>query len=291
MVYSMTGFGDASAEINGKSYTIEIKSLNGKNSDIRFRSATNLKEREIQLRKQVSKLAMRGKFDINLIVTSTKGEDSISLNKNLMDRYYKDLMAFSSERDIQQGDILQSLIRLPNVVQVSENDITDEEWTLIQEMVGKAVTKLNKFRATEGLSIKEDMLARAQCIVDALESVKPYEEERIDNVKERIRKNLSQQFADEKVDKNRFEQEIIYYIEKLDINEEKVRLTQHCKFFQEALRSDDIEKGRKLSFISQEMGREINTLGSKAQHSDIQQLVVKMKDELEKIKEQVLNIV
>ena len=289
MIYSMTGFGEASKEIDNKKYSIEIRSLNGKSTDIRFKSNNNLRDKEIALRKLITDLGMRGKFDVNLMITS-EGEEDSKINRSVMDGYYKDLSVFAKENNIAIGDILQTLVRLPNVVQLGDDKISDNEWEIISNMTKAAMTNLNTFRETEGASLDKDLRVHVNNIQEALVAVKPYEEARIENVKTRIKKNLNQHLNEENMDQNRFEQEILYYIEKLDINEEKVRLAQHCKFFIEELDKSAIQKGKKLNFIGQEMGREINTLGAKAQHPDIQQLVVKMKDELEKVKEQVLNI-
>jgi len=289
MIYSMTGYGEASREVGNKVYRIEIRSLNGKNSDIRFKSNANLRDKEISLRKLIKEAGLRGKFDVNLTITSGGEEDS-QINKAAMERYYADLTQFAQDKDIGKGDILQTLVRLPNVVQLGEDEVTDEEWDIISSMSQEAMQQLNAFRKTEGDSMDEDLIERISQIRTALSEVDPYEASRITTIKERIKKNLNQHLSDEQVDHNRFEQEVLFYLERLDINEEKVRLSQHCTFFLEELGKQGIQKGKKLNFISQELGREINTLGAKAQHSDIQQLVVKMKDELEKIKELVLNI-
>ena len=286
----MTGFGQASAEIGNKTFKIEIKSLNGKTTDIRFKSNSSLRDKEIELRKLILEKGMRGKFDVNLSIESSLGEEDTFINQQLMQRYYNDLKAFADKNNIVAGDMLQSIIRLPNIVQINEGDISDEEWTQISDMAHRALDQLNAFRATEGESLKKDILGSAAKIQSLLKEIEPHEGARIENLRERIKKNLNQYLAKENVDENRFEQEMIFYIEKLDINEEKVRLAQHCKFFKEAVELDKKLKGKKLSFISQEMGREINTLGAKAQHPEIQQAVVQMKDQLEKIKEQVLNI-
>jgi len=288
MIYSMTGYGEASREIGKKVYRVEVRSLNGKNTDLRFRTNTNLRDKELALRKLITDLGMRGKFDVNLTISSAGEEDS-QLNTTVMERYYNTLLGFAKDKEIDKGDILQTLVRLPNVVQLGEEAISEDEWTVISEMTKEAMAMLSSFREKEGGSLQSDLKERVAAIRQALKDVDQYETARIEAIKERIKKNLQQHLSDEQVDQNRFEQEILFYLEKLDINEEKVRLAQHCSFFLEQLDQEKIQKGKKLNFISQEMGREINTLGAKAQHSDIQQLVVKMKDELEKIKEQVLN--
>lgn len=288
MIYSMTGFGQAKREMGSKTFQIEVRSLNGKSTDIRFKSSVNLKDKELALRKLITDLGMRGKFDVNLMISSDGEEDS-QINHKVMKRYYDTLKTFSSDNNLDQGDILQTLIRLPNVVQLGDTEISDEEWGVIEDMTKEAMAMLNEFRVTEGVSLEEDFKTRVEGITTSLAETDKYDAARITAIKERIRKNLNQHMSDESVDENRFEQEILFYLEKLDINEEKVRLSQHCKFFLEEVAEEKIVKGKKLNFISQEMGREINTLGAKAQNTDIQQLVVAMKDNLEKIKEQVLN--
>ena len=234
-------------------------------------------------------MGMRGKFEVNLNLTSEGAEDS-RINQPLMSRFYEEISTFAKDKGIGTGDILQSLIRLPNVVQMGEDVISDEEWEVIRAMAEEAVTKLNQFRKTEGASMEKDLNVRVNNILSALESVPEHEAARIEHIKARIRKNLNEHLKDENLDENRFEQELLFYLERLDINEEKVRLRQHCEFFIQEVAKEAIQKGRKLNFISQEIGREINTLGAKAQHSEIQKMVVRMKDELEKMKEQILNI-
>ena len=289
MIYSMTGYGEATRQIGQDAYRIEIKSLNGKNADIRFKSNTNLRDKEIALRKLILDKGLRGKFEVNLTKTSGGADDS-NINRPTMDRYYEQLSQFTTDHNLDKGDILQTLVRLPNVVQTGEEEISDEDWKVINAMAEEAIDKLNAFRKTEGDSLEKDLKIRIANILEALDEVPNYEKARIETVKNRIKKNLNQHIAEDNIDSNRFEQELLFYIEKLDINEEKVRLAQHCKFFSEEVVKEVMQKGRKLNFVGQEIGREINTLGAKAQHSDIQQLVVKMKDELEKLKEQILNI-
>lgn len=290
MILSMTGYGEASRELHNKIYKIEIKSLNGKMSDIRFKANTNLKEKEIELRRMILELAFRGKFDVNLNIESTEAENDDSLNIPLMQNYATRLKSFAESQGLEHGDIIQSIIRLPNIVQLNEEGLAPDEWEIVKSMTTEAVDRLMSFRKHEGESLENDILGRISNILSLLKSIESYESSRIINLKERINRNLELYLGKDKVDENRYEQEVIYYLEKLDINEEKVRLSQHCNHFVEAVKKENIEKGKKLSFISQEIGREVNTLGAKAQQSDIQQIVVNMKDELEKIKEQVLNI-
>lgn len=290
MILSMTGYGQASNQIGNKTYRMEIKSLNGKTTDIRLKSNANLRDKELEIRKLILNKAFRGKFEVNITVESSLGNDEFQFNTALMQSYYDGLMQFAENNNINQGDILQSIIRLPNVVQQNDSEMSDEEWAGLKNLALESLKNHRNFRRAEGKSLEDDILLRVNNIAALLKDIEQYEEERITTLRERIKKNLTQYLSKENVDENRFEQEIIFYLEKLDVNEEKVRLSQHCKYYQEQVALEQDEKGKKLAFITQEMGREINTLGAKAQQSDIQQIVVNMKDELEKIKEQVLNI-
>ena len=291
MVLSMTGYGQASREFKDKTIRVEIKSLNGKTSDIRCKVPGTYKEKEIQLRKLVLEKAYRGKFDFSLTIESAKGDDEYGLNKLLFKKYYKEITELQNELGISEGDIVQTILRIPNVVGSLNEEVDEEEWAEVIVTCKDALEALNNFRATEGTAAEKDLRDAASNIASLLKDVEQYEGGRIETLKDRFRRNLEEFNQDEQVDRNRFEQEIIYYIEKLDINEEKVRLTQHCKYFDEVMDSNAMEIGKKLGFIAQEMGREINTLGAKANEKNIQQIVVSMKDSLEKIKEQVANIV
>ena len=291
MVLSMTGYGQASNQFKDKTIRVEIKSLNGKTSDIRCKVPASYKEKEIQLRKNLMDRAYRGKFDFTLTIESDKGDDEYGLNKALFRKYYRELTELKEELEIKEGDIIQSILRIPNVVGAVNEEVDEEEWNFVLQTTDAAIDALNNFRAEEGKAAEKDLKVGAQSILEFLQQVGPFENERIVNLKGRFRKNLEDFQTDEQVDRNRFEQEIIYYLEKLDINEEKVRLAQHCKYFNEVLDSGNPAIGKKLGFIAQEMGREINTLGAKANDKNIQKLVVSMKDSLERIKEQVANIV
>jgi len=287
----MTGYGQASNQFKDKTIRVEIKSLNGKTSDIRCKVPGSYKEKEILLRKHLMDKAYRGKFDFTLTIESDKGDDEYGLNKSLFRKYYHELMELKEELQIESGDIIQSILRIPNVVGAINEEVDEEEWAFVMKTTDDAILALNSFRAEEGKAAEKDLTEAADSILNLLGQVEPFESERINVLKERFRKNLEDFQTDENVDRNRFEQEIIYYLEKLDINEEKVRLAQHCKYFGEVLNSGKPAIGKKLGFIAQEMGREINTLGAKANDKHIQQIVVSMKDALEKIKEQVANIV
>lgn len=291
MVLSMTGYGQATNQFKDKKIHVEIKSLNGKTSDIRCKVPGSYKEKEIRLRKNLLEKGFRGKFDFTLTIESDKGDDEYGLNKALFRKYYQELMELKNELAIDSGDIVQAILRIPNVVGAINEDVDEDEWEVVLKTTDEAIQALNNFRAEEGTAAERDLKDAAGRIYDLLNAVEPFEAGRIEKLKERFRKNLEDFQTDEKVDRNRFEQEIIYYLEKLDINEEKVRLAQHCKYFNEVLESGKPAIGKKLGFIAQEMGREINTLGAKANEKNIQQMVVSMKDALEKIKEQVANIV
>jgi len=290
MLLSMTGYGRSSKRFGDKNISVEIKSLNGKTSDLRLRVPANFKEKEIAIRKVILKGCSRGKIDANIEITSESGEDGFGLNKSLFTKYLTEL----SSMDIPAGhntDYVQAILRIPNVIKAEDKELEEEEWNTILEVTNEALANLKNFRKEEGDMTKLDFQKRVSSIQFNLEDIAPFEKRRVDKLKERLKNKLEEYISNEKVDPNRYEQEVIYYLEKLDINEEKVRLSQHCKYFLEELEKDSSEKGKKLGFISQEMGREINTLGAKAQDADIQQRVVGMKDELEKIKEQVLNII
>ncbi len=291
MILSMTGYGKSSAQYLDKVIGVEIKSLNGKSSDIRMRIPNNIKEKEIILRKQIIKSALRGKFDFTLKIGSELGGEEYSLNKDLFKKYASEIKSLQEDLGGLEGDLLQAVMRIPNVVGASEGELDDEEWKVIERVTEEALQMLHNFRKQEGNVLRDDLEKRVKSIHQKLIEVEPMEVARITALRERMQKNLDQYMKEENVDKNRFEQEVLFYLEKLDITEEKVRLAQHCEYFLNTLNNEDTEKGKKLAFISQEIGREINTLGAKAQQSDIQQLVVSMKDELEKIKEQLANII
>ncbi|MGB1216845.1 MAG: YicC/YloC family endoribonuclease [Saprospiraceae bacterium] len=290
MILSMTGFGRASRPFGDSHISVEIRSLNSKSTDIKMRLPQRYRSQEMELRKQIKKSAERGKVDMVIELTTESGGELYSINEKLFATYYKQLAKLQGELGIPQGDFLSAIMRIQGVVDVPKGGLSEEEQNALGEAVTEALEQLQSFRLSEGNAMKEDLEARVAGIEQAMEDITPFEEGRIVNVKQRIQQQLDKFIAKDKVDENRFEQEVIYYLEKMDINEERVRLKQHCKYFIEQMSKGGKQKGRKLAFIGQEMGREINTLGSKAHSSDIQKLVVKMKDELEKIKEQSANI-
>lgn len=287
----MTGYGQASDHYGQKKITVEIKSLNGKSSDVRMKIPSFYGEKELELRKMVIEKALRGKMEFVITTESESGEDGFGLNVPLISKYITELKKIQTQFDIPNADILQSVLRIPNIIQAQDGDLEEAEWQKVLELTHKAIDALAAYRKEEGDAMYKDFIQNVDTMEALLADVANYEQARIDKIRARLHNGVLDQMTNDAIDKNRLEQEIVFYIEKLDINEEKVRLAQHCKFFREQLEKEHPIKGKKLGFISQEMGREINTLGAKAQDSSIQQLVVGMKDELEKIKEQVLNIV
>lgn len=291
MLLSMTGYGRLTNKMMDKNITVEIRSLNSKYTDMRLKIPQNYKEKEAEMRKIVMDRVERGKVDMLIEVRSLQGDESYSLNFPLFKKYYRELSKLSEELDMPQGDLMQAILKLPNVVSTEEDTIDDEEWKAVLSTLNGAIDKFEKFRRDEGAAMEKDLNLRIVNILESLGQLDPFEEVRVTRLRQRLHQNLQEYLGKDKVDENRFEQEILFYLEKIDVTEEKVRLEQHCKYFQEELAKNITLKGRKLSFITQEMGREINTLGAKAYSSDIQKIVVQMKDELEKIKEQVANSV
>lgn len=290
MVQSMTGFGKATGEINSKKITVEIKSLNSKQADISVRMPSFYKEKELPLRSLINKNLQRGKIEFNLYVELLGESSNLQLNKELFEKYYNEFNSAANQvNPNHNSDIVSIISKLPDVMKSERTELDKSEWASVSDVIETALKEINEFREIEGKSLENELALRVGNISNLLAKVKQYEQERIETVKARIITNLKEVVEDSKVDKDRFEQELIYYIEKYDVTEEKIRLTQHCKYFTETMNST-ISEGKKLGFICQEMGREINTLGSKANHSELQKIVVQMKDELEKIKEQILNI-
>ena len=290
MIKSMTGFGKATGEINHKKITVEIKSLNSKQADISVRMPSFYKEKELTLRSLINKSLQRGKIELNLYVELLGESSSLQLNKELFQKYYNEFdTAAKSVNPNHNSDIISIISKLPDVMKSERTELDKSEWTGVLSVIENALNEINAFRITEGKSLDDELTLRVNNISSLLTKVELYEQERIETVKARIISNLKEVVEDSKIDKDRFEQELIYYMEKYDVTEEKIRLAQHCKYFMETMNSN-ISEGKKLGFICQEMGREINTLGSKANHSELQKIVVQMKDELEKIKEQILNI-
>ncbi|NLU38387.1 MAG: YicC family protein [Bacteroidales bacterium] len=290
MIKSMTGYGKAECELSTKKITIEIKSLNSKQLDINTRISGIYREKDIEIRKIISDRLERGKVDFNLYCEHLGAESSATINKPIVNNYYNQLIDIYHELNMEMTELaLQTILRLPDSVKVEHEELDEQEWILIVSKINEAIDKLNMFREQEGKALESDILSHIDQIRQLKNLVDPYETERIDRIKTRLTDALNNLSVNGQSDPNRFEQELIFYLEKLDINEEKVRLENHCVYFYETIK-EPIPSGKKLGFIAQEIGREINTMGSKANHSEIQKLVIVMKDELEKIKEQLLNI-
>lgn len=286
----MTGFGQGKENYTGKVIRVEIKSLNARTTEIRCKLPASFRDREMDIRKKVLDALQRGKIDVTVSVDGISDEENTFINADAFRKYYKELDSLRNELNIKDGDIMQSILRIPNVIGQNDELADDEAFAILNTAIDEAIRTINKFRIDEGNVLKTDLIDRIRTIESHLKSVEPLESGRIEKIKDRLKKNMDEFATKLQVDQNRYEQEIVYYIEKLDINEEKVRLSQHCTYFMEEIDSKEEQKGRKLSFIAQEIGREINTIGAKAQDSEIQQYVVMMKDELEKLKEQLANI-
>jgi uncharacterized protein (TIGR00255 family) len=289
MIRSMTGYGKAECELALKKITIEVKSLNSKQLDLNTRVPGVYREKEIQIRREISDKLVRGKVDFSLYSESLGIESNSVINSSMVKSYFSQLSALNAELGLPVSELtLQIIMQLPEVVKTTRDEPDETEWKKIVETMGIALNALDNFRLQEGLSLYNDILINLNTIKTVLDKIAPYELERTNKVKERILDGLKELGSPEGVDHNRLEQEMIFYLEKLDINEEKVRLGNHCTYFIETMELDE-PVGKKLGFIAQEIGREINTLGSKANHTEMQKLVIGMKDALERIKEQLLN--
>lgn len=290
MLHSMTGFGRAVLERGNRTAIVEIRCLNSKYLDLNLRFPSAYRHKEPDIRNKVGKALSRGKIDLTISLDSTDPAVTQHINRKLATAYYRELESLRHELGAD-SDLLSIIFRMPEVLQPDNELADDEGWALVQEALEKALNAANAFRQQEGASLDSDLRSQVQAILDGLEEVEKLDPERKKLTRERLENSLKEWVGEGKADPNRFEEELIYYLEKMDISEEKVRLRNHCKYFVDVLDEPVAHKGKQLNFISQEMGREINTLGSKAAHAPIQKLVVQMKDALEKIKEQVLNAV
>ena len=284
MILSMTGFGRSEGVFEGKKITIDIKSLNSKSFDLNIKIPLRYKEKEFEIRKLLNDRALRGKVDCYVNIESLNNANDVNINHDLVNSYMQELKKVAG--DGPDFEYLKMAIRMPDVISTKSDELNDNEWIFLIELLEETLTKFENFRRTEGEILQEELHRNIQKIQKYLGKVEPYEQVRMDAVKERYRNSLNEF---DQIDETRFYQEMAYYTEKLDIAEEKVRLTQHLKYYLEVMIEESFN-GKKLGFISQEIGREINTLGSKANHAEIQKLVVMMKDDLEKIKEQTLNV-
>ncbi|HLS37427.1 MAG TPA: YicC/YloC family endoribonuclease [Sphingobacterium bovisgrunnientis] len=290
MIKSMTGYGVGTQENAKVKYTVEIKSLNSKFLELSIRLPKVVSDKELTLRGECSKLIERGK--VNVMISSEYTDQTAkasSINAELLKKYYNQLKDIASEVGEETASLFSLALNMPEVISTNDDEVDEEEGKVLLDAFYNAVAKFNAFRADEGKVLKGDLEKRVHLILAYMAEVESVEGDRIPLIRERLNQYMEDAVGKENIDKNRFEQEIVFYIDKLDITEEKVRLKSHCNYFIKALNSED-SNGKKLGFISQEMGREINTLGSKANNADIQQIVVRMKEELEKIKEQLLNV-
>ncbi|WBX73921.1 YicC family protein [Tenacibaculum pacificus] len=287
MIQSMTGYGKSVLHLPSKKVTIEIKSLNSKNLDLNTRIPSYYREKELAVRKKLASHLVRGKIDFSIYVETTSDETLTTVNKSVVANYVAQLKNAMPISDNQEIELLKMAVRMPDALKTEREELDENEWTQIAVHIDEALQEIIAYRTDEAKSLEEDFQLRIANIQSALEEVKKLDGERIANVKERLQKALTDLKVE--VDENRFEQELIYYLEKLDINEEKVRLGNHLLYFLDQLATDD-SNGKKLGFIVQEIGREVNTMGSKANFAVMQKIVIQMKDELEKIKEQILNV-
>lgn len=290
MILSMTGYGKAVVAYKEKKINVEVKSLNSKSLDLSARIAPLYREKEMEIRRLLAQKLERGKVDFSLWVEKESTVDATPINAALIENYYKQIKAISESTGIPEPeDWFTTLLRLPDVTAKTEVEVLDdEEWEVAQQAINEAIEKLTEFRKQEGAALQKKFTEKIDNIANLLKSIEPFEKSRVPKIREKIIDGLKQ-IPEVDYDKNRLEQELIYYIEKLDINEEKQRLTNHLKYFHETMKESGHGVGKKLGFIAQEMGREINTTGSKSNQAEMQNIVVKMKDELEQIKEQVLN--
>ena len=298
MIYSMTGYGKAECQVaNNKKLIVEIRSLNSKSIDLAVRIAPQLRSKELEIRTLIAQRLERGKIDLSIYYQdAVQGEATTTftpINKDAFAYYYNELSALQREFALPASDLMTTIMRIPDVTKVQDcSEISDQEWAVVLSTIESAIVQFNAFREQEGASLQCMFCEKLDAIAVLLAEVEPYEQSRVEKIKSRIEANLEQLSAttQQAIDRNRLEQEMIYYLEKLDITEEKVRLTNHLRYFRETMSGEGAGVGKKLGFIAQEMGREINTLGSKSNQSEMQIIVVKMKDILEQIKEQVLNV-
>lgn len=285
----MTGFGRAESTVGTKKVSVEVKSLNSKGLDLNLRLPSYYRSKEMDLRSFLSSEVTRGKCDIYVSYEVLGGEQNHSLNADLLKKYLSEIKDFESSNQLSSGDIMSTLLRMPDALISTKEELSEEEWNGTFNLVKEAITSFHQFRIEEGKSLYNDLNERIESIRELLAQIPKFEDERITTIRERINKNLTDLIEQKNIDQNRFEQEIIYYLEKYDVSEEKVRLAAHLDHFIKTM-NEGPENGKKLGFIGQEIGREVNTLGSKANHAEMQKIVVRMKDELERIKEQVLNV-
>jgi len=290
MLYSMTGFGRAEAMVNGRQVVVEMKSLNGKQFDMVTKLPPIIRLYELDIRNLLNSILMRGTIDLSISVKQEGASKPMTVNTGLAVFYYQSMQQIARQLNISEDNVLSTLMRMPEVVSPEQDVIPEEEWLQLKKIVEEAAKHLMEHRKNEGSVLHKDLHQRIRSIESLLEDILVLEPERAEKIRTRINQSITEMVGKENIDQNRFEQEMIYYLERIDFTEEKTRLKQHCQYFHATVEKQGISKGKILGFILQEIGREVNTLGAKANHAGIQQLVINMKDELEKAKEQVLNI-
>ena len=285
----MTGYGSAKGTVGTQSVTVEIRSLNSKFLELNVRLPVQFRDKELEIRADVGKLLERGKADLNVSIDNNELAKRSTVNKEIFLAYYEDLKSLATETGMSDDNMLDAILKLPAVLNSEKSEMDGAQWKQLKALIKSAVEQFNLFRSNEGNVLEQDVTQRLNAIENAVPQLEQYEQARIESVRARLHKSVNELKDQLNIDTNRFEQELIYYIEKLDISEEKVRLKSHCDYFLQTMNSKEAN-GKKLGFITQEIGREINTIGSKANDANMQRIVVEMKDELEKLKEQLANI-
>jgi len=288
MILSMTGYGIAEQTTEKLLVKVEIRSLNNRYLDFNLRLPASLRDKENEIRNLISEKLIRGKVDVMVVVQSANGTKP-SLNFQLAKKYYTELKSLAKELGAEKKNLFPAILQLPEVLSIEKSESSEEEWTMAKATMETAIGDLVSFRINEGAALEKSFRENVRRVATLLAEIEPFERERVESIRARLVSQIKENFSSEEYDRNRLEQELVFYVERIDFSEEKVRLRSHCDFFLKTL-DDKESNGRRLTFISQEMGREINTLGAKANHAEIQRRVVQMKDELEKIKEQLLNV-
>jgi uncharacterized protein (TIGR00255 family) len=289
MLKSMTGYGSAKGTVGTQSVTVEIRSLNSKFLELNVRLPLQFRDKELEIRADVGKLLERGKADLNVSIDNNELAKRSTVNKEIFLAYYEDLKSLATETGMSDDNMLDAILKLPAVLNSEKSEMDEAQWKQLKGLIQSAVEQFNLFRSNEGNVLEQDVTQRLNAIENSIPQLENFEQARIESIRTRLHKSVNELKDQLNIDTNRFEQELIYYIEKLDISEEKVRLKSHCDYFIQTMNSKEAN-GKKLGFITQEIGREINTIGSKANDANMQRIVVEMKDELEKLKEQLANV-
>lgn len=289
MVRSMTGYGNVKGMIGGQNVTVEIRSLNSKFLELNLRMPLQFRDKELELRAELSKQLERGKADLNISFDNNDLAKRSSVNKEIFNAYFEELSALGKEYHLSDVNLFDLILRMPAVMNTERSEVDETQWKELKILLAQALERFNSFRDNEGVALSKDITERVQTILNSIPRLEVFEHTRVENIRTRLDKAISEMRDQTNIDRNRFEQELIFYIEKLDISEEKVRLKSHCDYFVQTLAGPEAN-GKKLGFITQEIGREINTIGAKANDAAMQRIVVEMKDELEKLKEQLANV-